>query len=61
MGSIMAETAEEIRLKHLEDDVTELRLEVKALVRFQSWILGGFGVVAAGFLNWLSKHGINFG
>ncbi len=56
----MADTAEEVRLKHLEQTVEKIETKVDALAKFQAWFGGGFGIVAAIILAWLNKHGINF-
>jgi hypothetical protein len=55
------ETAEEIRLTRLESDVSKLKDQVIALIKFQAWFGGGFGVLTVIVLVWLNKHGINFG
>ena len=56
----MPDTAEEVRLTRLEQDVEKIEAKVDALAKFQAWFGGGFGIVAAIILAWLNKHGISF-
>lgn len=44
----------EAQLQRLHEDISELRVDVKALLAWRSWILGASAAVSAG-VAWLPK------